>query len=289
MDPDSGGYFNCSMLIKASVLTVSFTAITFYREETSFIPLKMPASKKNVVAEKIAVKQPARKKRKTIYLTFDDGPDKGSKNVMAILKEEHVPATLFIIGENIYGSRLQEALYDSARGCSLFEIANHSYTHAFENRYNQFYNEPDSAVHDFKRCADSLNLSTHIIRTPGRNIWRTLHISSTDLKASAATGDSLYNNGFQAIGWDEEWHFDKTQRLVQTDSEMVSMIDSAFAHNRTKTKDQLVLLAHDCTFLTSDDSARLHRFIAALKKKNEYDFETLSQYPGLTKDSLSAK
>ena len=289
MDPDSGGYFNCSMLLKASVLTVSFTAITFYREEKQFIPLKMPAAKKNIVAEKPLLKPPARKKRKTIYLTFDDGPDKGSKNVMAILKEEQVPATLFIIGENIYGSRFQEAMYDSARQCNLFEIANHSYTHAFENRYNKFYNEPDSAVHDFERCADSLNLSSRIIRTPGRNIWRTQNISSTDLKASAVTGDSLYSKGFAAIGWDAEWHYDKAQRLVQTDSEMVNMIDSAFAHNHTKTKDQLVLLAHDRTFLTSDDSARLHRFIAALKKKDEYDFETLSQYPGLTKDTARTK
>ena len=289
MDPDTGGYFNCPMLLKASVLTVSFTAITFYREEKQFIPLKMPAAKKNFVAEKPLLKPPARKKRKTIYLTFDDGPDKGSNNVMAILKEEQVPATLFIIGENIYGSRLQEAMYDSARQCNLFEIANHSYTHAFENRYNKFYNEPDSAVHDFERCADSLNLSSHIIRTPGRNIWRTQNISSTDLKASAVTGDSLYSKGFAAIGWDAEWHYDKAQRLVQTDSEMVNTIDSAFAHNRTKTKDQLVLLAHDRTFLTSDDSARLHRFISALKKKDEYDFETLSQYPGLTKDTARTK
>jgi peptidoglycan/xylan/chitin deacetylase (PgdA/CDA1 family) len=294
MDPDSGSYFNCSMLLKASVLTVSFTAIYFYRHENRLVSFRASPAKKDILAAESVVKPATKPQRihlhkKTIYLTFDDGPGRGSKNVMAILEEEQVPATLFIIGENIYGSRTQEALYDSAKQNDLFEIANHSYTHAFENHYDRFYDEPDSAVHDFERCADSLNLSTHIVRTPGRNIWRTENISSTDLKASTATGDSLYKKGFDAIGWDAEWHFDKDQRLVQTDSEMVSMIDSAFAHNRTRTKDNLVLLAHDRTFFKSDDSASLHRFISALKKKNEYDFETVSQYPGLTKDSSGTK
>ena len=293
MDPDSGGYFNCSLLLKASVLTVSFTAFSFYRHEKQFDVLRTALCKKDIAVTKTI--SPAKKLRKnplhkkTIYLTFDDGPDKGSRNVMDILEEEDVPATLFMIGENIYGSRMQEVLYDSARQCDLFEIANHSFTHAFRNHYDFFYGEPDSAVHDFERCADSLKLSSHIVRTPGRNIWRTENISSTDLKNSAATGDSLYSKGFEAIGWDAEWHFDKNQRLVQTDSEMVSMIDSAFAHNRTKTGGHLVLLAHDRCFAKSDDSARLHRFISALKKRDEYDFETVSSYPGLTKDSVVTK
>ena len=289
MDSDQSGYFNSSMLFKASILTLSFTAIYFYKTERQFNFIKMPVAKNDSVVT-TPVKQPiAKKKRKTIYLTFDDGPDKGTKTVMDILKDEQIPATLFIIGEHVYGSKLQQQIYDSVKGCNYFEISNHSYTHALENRFNKFYSDPNVAVEDFQRCSDSLHFSTNIIRTPGRNIWRTQNISSTDIKTSSAAGDSLYSKGFTAVGWDVEWHYNANQTLVQSDTEMVHEIDSAFAHSNTKTAGHLVMLAHDRTFKTCNDSLSLRRFVTALKHKNEYDFEVVSKYPGLTKDTVCSK
>jgi peptidoglycan-N-acetylglucosamine deacetylase len=289
MDADPEGYFNSSMLFKATILTISFTTIYFYRQGQPFFRMDKPIDKQDTVAKVDNSKPAAKKKKKTIYLTFDDGPCKGSKTVFAILKQEQIPATLFIIGEHVYGSKAQLAIYDSLKESNLIEIANHSYTHAFENKFYKFYSEPDSATKDFKRCADSLHFTSNIIRTPGRNIWRTGNIISTDLKASAIAADSLQNKGFIAVGWDVEWHFNDTQRLVENDSEMVRNIDSAFARNGTKTKNHLVLLTHDRTFAKPEDSAKLHRFIAALKVKDEYDFEMVSEYPGLTKDTIAWK
>jgi peptidoglycan-N-acetylglucosamine deacetylase len=287
MDADPEGYFNSSMLFKATILTISFTTFYFYRQGQPLFRMDKPMAKQSTLA-KVDNSKPAakKKKKKTIYLTFDDGPCKGSKTVFSILKQEHIPATLFIIGEHVYGSKEQLAIYDSLKESSLIEIANHSYTHAFENKFYKFYNVPDSATKDFKRCADSLHFTSNIIRTPGRNIWRTENINSTDLKASTTAADSLQSNGFIAVGWDVEWHFNDTQRLVENDSEMVRNIDSAFARNETKTKNHLVLLTHDRTFAKPEDSAKLHRFITALKVKDEYDFEMVSEYPGLTKDTL---
>ena len=289
MDSDQSGYFNSSMLFKASILTLSFTAIYFYKTGRQFNFMKMPVAKNDSVVA-VPVKKPiAKKRRKKIYLTFDDGPDKGTKTVMDILKDESIPATLFIIGEHVYGSKLQQQIYDSLKGCNYFEIANHSYTHALENRFNKFYSEPNITVEDFQRCSDSLHFSTNIIRTPGRNIWRTQNISCTDIKTSSAAGDSLYSKGFTAVGWDVEWHYNANQTLVQSDTEMVHEIDSAFAHSNTKTAGHLVLLAHDRTFKTCNDSLSLRRFVTALKHKNEYDFEVVSKYPGLTKDTVCSK
>lgn len=283
MDPDSGGDFTSSTIFKTTVLTVAFTSIYFFKTHKSTSVFKPPAlNPDTVVVKKETVSIPKKKKKKkTIYLTFDDGPNKGTKNVMNIVEEEQIPVTLFVIGEHVYGSRLQSALYDSVSQNNLFEIANHSYTHAFENRFNSFYQLPDSALKDFERCADSLHLTSNIIRTPGRNIWRTDSISCTDIKTSIAAADTLYGNGFKALGWDLEWHFNKEQRPVQTADEMITQIDSAFAKNKTKTTDHLVLLAHDQVYISSDDSAVLHNFIIQLKKKDEYNFEQVSQYPGL--------
>ena len=289
MDSDSGSYFNSSMLFKASLLTISFTTIYFYKTGKQFTVVPLAAAKADTGTTLIASKPVLKKKKKTIYLTFDDGPDKGTRIVYNILKQEATPATLFIVGEHVYGSRKQQNMYDSLKACNYFELANHSYSHAFRNNFNVFYSEPDSAVQDFERSADSLHFTTDIVRTPGRNIWRTNYIKSTDIKLSATTADSLYSKGFTAVGWDVEWHFNDAQRLVQTDSEMVDMIESAFAKQHTKTTDHLVLLAHDRTFKTTDDSASLHHFILRLKKKDEYDFSVISNYPGLLKDSLTSK
>ncbi|MEP6710813.1 MAG: polysaccharide deacetylase family protein [Ferruginibacter sp.] len=280
MDPDSGSYFSSATLFKTSLLTISFSTIYFYQPDQSFTFFKQPVIKEDTIAAVVLKPVPARKK-KTIYLSFDDGPNKGTKKVMAILQAEKIPATLFIIGEHVYGSREQRNIYDSLVNCSLFQIANHSYTHAFENNYRTFYEAEDSAVGDFKRCADSLHLNSNIVRLPGRNMWRTRNLSSTDIKSTGATADSLYKNGFDVIGWDLEWHFTNNQRLVQSDSVLLHQVDSVFANNRTKTVDQLVLLAHDRTFLSAADSSSLHRFIILLKSRDEYNFETISKYPGV--------
>ncbi len=289
MDADPEGYFNSSMLFKATILTISFTTFYFYRQGQPFFKMATPIAKKDTLAKVDNSKPAAKKKKKTIYLTFDDGPCKGSKTVLSILKQEQIAATLFIIGEHVYGSKEQRTIYDALKESSLIEMANHSYTHAFENKFCQFYNVPDSATKDFKRCADSLHFTNNIVRTPGRNIWRTENISSTDLSASSAAGDSLQSKGFIAIGWDVEWHFNATQRIVENDSDMIKNIDSAFARNETKTKNHLVLLTHDRSFTKSEDSTKLHKFIVALKVKDEYDFEFISAYPGLTKDTLVGK
>jgi peptidoglycan-N-acetylglucosamine deacetylase len=282
MDADPEGYFNSSMLFKASILTITFTSFYFYKSGKQLTFLRKPFVKNDsVIIAKPENKPAAKKKKKTIYLTFDDGPCKGSKTVRSIMQQEQVPSTFFIIGEHVYGSSKQLAIYDSLKACSLIELANHSYSHAFENKFSSFYNQPDSATKDFVRCADSLDFTSNIIRTPGRNIWRTKTISSTDLKASSVAADSFYNKGFKAVGWDIEWHFDDTQKLVQTDTEMLNMVDSAFARNETKTTNHLVLLSHDRTFQHTDDSAKLHRFVIALKKREEYDFEIISKYPDL--------
>lgn len=286
MDPDSGGYLNHSAIFKTSVLTVAFSSFYYYKAGDHFYlfkPAVATADSSLVIIAKTEI-IPV-KKKKTIYLTFDDGPNKGTRAVMHIAKQENVPVTLFIVGEHVYGSKYQSDIFDSVSTNHLFEIANHSYTHAFANKYDKFYAMSDSAVKDFIRCADSLKLGTNIIRTPGRNIWRTDSVSCTDLKNSIATADSLQNKGFKAIGWDLEWHFNGQKRLVQTVWEMINEIDLAFSKNNTKMSNHLVLLAHDQAYSNKDDSTSLKQFIFQLKCNDEYDFETVSKYPGIEKQN----
>lgn len=289
MDPDSANsYFPyrlmelaTTQIVKTTFITVAFTACQTYKPETTVKSSTINFSKTDTAVVKVIEADAPKKKKKTIYLTFDDGPNKGTKNMMHIVKDEDIPVTLFVVGEHVYGSKEQTAIFDSIVNCQLFEIANHSFTHAFKNKYLKFYQVPDSAVKDFRRCADSLNLTANIIRTPGRNIWRTELIKSTDIKNSSAAADSLFANGFTTVGWDLEWHYDNNLKLTSTSDDMVKQIDSMFTHAKTKTIDHLVLLAHDQVYGNSADSLELRQFIVKLKAKNEYNFETVSKYPRL--------
>jgi peptidoglycan/xylan/chitin deacetylase (PgdA/CDA1 family) len=229
------------------------------------------------VKQKITVK----KKKKTIYLTFDDGPNKGTRNVMNIIKDQQVAATMFLVGEHVYGSRGQHDLFDSLRLNPCLELANHSHTHGYGNNYGKYYSMPDSVVSDFRRCADSLDLTGNIARTPGRNIWRIRGMSHTDISSSAAAADSLYSNGFVLVGWDLEWHYNTELETMQTVEELTTQLDSMFAKNKTKTSDHLVILAHDQVYSDVGDSSRLQRFVTTIKEKGGYDFAFIKEYPGI--------
>lgn len=281
MDPDSAEACQAaSQILKTTFVTVVLSACNYYKTETTATVSTIQFTKPDSTVKTTPPPLP-KKKSKTIYLTFDDGPNKGTKKMMHIVQQEAIPVTVFIVGEHVYGSKEQHAVFDSLVNSRLFEIANHSYTHAFKNKFAKFYAVPDSAVKDFKRCADSLHLTANIVRTPGRNIWRTATIVNTDIKTTAPAADSIYKNGFTQVGWDLEWHYTDSLTLKNNSDEMLTKVDSMFTNNKTKTPNHLVLLAHDQVYADVKDSAQLHQFIIKLKATNEYNFEVVSKYPEL--------
>ncbi|HYG49291.1 MAG TPA: polysaccharide deacetylase family protein, partial [Flavobacteriales bacterium] len=58
--------------------------------------------------------KPTRKKKK-LYITFDDGPNKGTRNVLDIVQDEGVPVSFFIVGEHVFASPTQARLWDSLK------------------------------------------------------------------------------------------------------------------------------------------------------------------------------
>ncbi|MDQ3276967.1 MAG: polysaccharide deacetylase family protein [Bacteroidota bacterium] len=230
-----------------------------------------------------------KKKKKKLYITFDDGPNRGTKNVMHIVQDEAVPVSFFVVGSHVFASPMQAKLWDSLKMLQQIDICNHSYSHA-HSRYERYYQQPDSVVRDFQRTHDSLQLTNAIARTPGRNIWRIDTLYFTDLKKSSAAADSLQKAGFALMGWDLEWHFDHKTMSVSSPAEvMVAQIDSVFKHRRTKKEDHLVLLAHDQVYQKSEDSFQLRQFLQLLKKKEDYEFSLVTTYPGAVVKNDSVK
>jgi hypothetical protein len=277
MDPDPEAEQAASQLFKTALITIVFSTCHYEIKTTTYHPIKRSGPSPQSVSKPVALIK--KKKKKTVYLTFDDGPNKGTRKVMHIAEEERVPVTLFIVGEHVFASQFQNETMDSLMESDMIEIANHSFTHA-HNQYQKFYTHSDSVVCDFKRCADSLGLTNNIVRTPGRNIWRTQNVNSTDLKSTTGPADSLSNKGYTLVGWDLEWHYDNNLCLKNCADSIFKQIDSAFARGKTKNKDHLVLLAHDQVYADTDDSVQLRILVNKLKK-SDYDLEFISKYPGI--------
>lgn len=261
--------------------------------------IMFPAKKPKPVKPKVRPAQPPpveeeqTPQKKRIYLTFDDGPNKGTQNVLDIINQENIPANFFIVGQHVFDSPGQRRTWDSLKASTHIELYNHSYTHA-NNRYDHFYQLPETVVKDMEMTKEKLLPATNVVRAPGRNSWRIDSLHFTDIKKSKPAMDSLQKAGFIVLGWDLEWHYDpKTFQVKNTADELLSQIDSLFKKGRTKMPGNLVILAHDQVYHSAADSLQLREFIQKLKARDDYELSLVSAYPAIKKllrtDSLAAK
>lgn len=143
---------------------------------------------------------------KTVYLTFDDGPnDDVEIAILDILKQEQVKATFFLLGNKLHEyPDVVKRIYNENHA-----IGNHSYTHV----YKKLYDSPDSYIDELQQADDAfieiLGVRPLITRAPGGtagnfndDYWAELerlgylevgwNISSGD--ASDGTAEDLVNN-----------------------------------------------------------------------------------------------
>ena len=276
-------YYNYIYSYRIPVLIIVYLVACTKPVEDGQVKMKHVSKNNNDKKETVQVQvaAPVKKKKKKIYLTFDDGPNKGTQNVLDIVKGENIPVTFFIVGEHVFASVNQNNTWDSLQMAKQIEICNHSYTHALHNKFETFYESADTVVADFQRAHDSLDLKNNIVRTPGRNAWRIDSLQFTDLKKSKAAVDSLQKAGFIVMGWDLEWHYDHKELTVKNSADdLLRQIDSVFNNKKTKSPEHLVLLAHDQVYGRTKDSAELRQLIQKLKLKEEYELSLVTSYPG---------
>ncbi|SMC64475.1 polysaccharide deacetylase family protein [Moheibacter sediminis] len=224
------------------------------------------------------IEKPTPTPKKYLYITFDDGPNKGTQNVIKTLKKEQVSVTMFLVGEHIFGSKDQWFDFNEIINDTIFEIANHSYSHA-NNQFMKYYKDSVLVLNDFNRMNDSLKRKLLIGRTPGRNIWRTPTLNITDIKSSKESADYLSKNQYKLIGWDWEWKSDEKSGLKQTGDKLFNEIDSLFFNNKTRTQDHLVLLTHDQYFKDSISTQELEKFLKRIKTREDIVVRKIRDYP----------
>jgi len=217
---------------------------------------------------------------KYVYLSFDDGPLQGTSNCIAICKHHKVAATFFEVGLHQSRNSFGKNLYNRIVQDSLFMVANHSFTHAFYGDYINYYHQADSALQDFLKAKQTLKVNNTICRLPGNNAWNTL-VTKRASGLVRPLVKKLDSVGFNVVGWDLEWHFNKSGRPINTPENMAMMVDSLLLKNQTKTKNHLVILMHDHMFRAASDSLKLEKMIALIKQRKDIQFRKLTSYPGL--------
>lgn len=218
---------------------------------------------------------------KHVYLTFDDGPLPGSSNCIDICLEQQVKASFFEIGFHYQRSPFGKKIYNKVLSQpESFVLCNHSMTHAFMGKYLDYYHQPDSALRDFIQGAKTLQVKNNIVRLPGNNGWAT----EQGIKGSGLVKPllrKLDSVGMNVIGWDLEWHFNKSGRPIGGPERILSLADSLFVHGLTKNKNHLVILMHDHMFRKTEDSVKLVALIKGLKQLQQVQFEKITDYPQL--------
>ncbi len=217
---------------------------------------------------------------KHIYISFDDGPILGTSNCIDICLRHQLAATFFEVGLHQSRSKEGQKLYRQIlQNENLFAICNHSFSHTYGD-YLTFYHHPNEALADFLHAKEILQPKNNILRLPGNNAWNTKEVK----RASGLVRPLVHqldSAGFNIVGWDMEWRFNKKGKPVQSPEAIVALVDSLLKLNQTVTKNHLVLLMHDHMFRAPADSIKLDKMVALLKQNPNYRFEKLTQYPGL--------
>ena len=221
------------------------------------------------------------RKKKKIYLTFDDGPNKGTRNVLEVIKTEQVAASFFVVGQHTLDTRQQKETWEMLKADAGIELCNHSYSHA-RNRYTSFYESPEGVINDFNQSKKLLGFTNNVARMPGRNAWRIDSIDHTDIMESKAAIDSLHASGYAIMGWDIEWTFNHKTLAPDADTALLlRRIYNMLEANKTKTPGHLVLLAHDQAYQQAEYVENLRYVIKQLKNNPEYELLLASKYPGV--------
>ncbi len=121
-----------------------------------------------------------------VTLTFDDGPDaEDTAELLALLDAENVPATFFVVGEQLDDPNNWSAAEDIVEN-PLFELANHSYDHANLARIS--LDAVADQIDDTDALIDTFGQQTQFFRFPFGS-------------STCETADLVRERGHHITGW----------------------------------------------------------------------------------------
>lgn len=192
------------------------------------------------------------KQGKTVYLTFDDGPSPHTDQVLEILREEEVPATFFVLGQQ--AKRYPEMIRRIADGGHV--LGNHTYNHDYDALYDSFGHFWKQVKATEEVLREITGTRTPLVRAPGGTYG---HFDKTYFNL-------MEQGGYKVFDWNVD-SGDSKRRGVPA-SEIIANVKN------TKLQDQIIVLMHDGG--GHEQTVKALPEIIHYYKKLGYEFGTLS-------------
>ena len=190
--------------------------------------------------------------KKQVALTFDDGPHPTlTPKILEILARYNVPATFFMVGQNIfYYPEAARAVIDAGH-----EVGNHTFTHPHIATLNE-----KGIFEEIGKCEDALEelceYRPHLLRTPQGALTPSLE-------------RCLLEDDYILVLWSidtRDWDNKSTASIVKAVLERVSSGD--------------IILMHDYISYNSKTPEALEQIVPELLSRG-YEFVTVSQLLGV--------
>jgi peptidoglycan/xylan/chitin deacetylase (PgdA/CDA1 family) len=225
--------------------------LKFFRQFVSFILITVTI----ISYQNFIVSDAYAAEKKIVYLTFDDGPaGKVTKNILDILKKESVPATFFLIGEQIKGQEnLVKRICDEGHTIGL---------HSMSHQRNHLYHSNEAFLKEMLDSQDIINsivgFKPNILRFP-------FGCNNNCYKLTQSMVDLLHKNNLKIYDWNTD----------SGDGAHPNSSPSAFFRNSKSDKECIVLLMH-CGY-QSKNSVKALPDIIKYYKDNGYEFKAIDE------------
>ena len=213
------------------------------------------AGNKAEATQKITIYKPAAPG--TIYLTFDDGPQSGTTNVILdILKEEGVPATFFITNKG--DDSLVQREFNEGHTVAI-HTASHDYAVVYRS-VDSYWNDLNIVQNRIKRITGS---ETRIVRFPGGSSNTVSRRYSTGIMTTLT--NDLINKGYKYYDWNIS--SGDAAGGSPTPNQIYNNVINQLSHDRIN-----MVLMHDIKWYTRDALRDIIRYA----KNNGYTFERIT-------------
>lgn len=206
--------------------------------------------------------------KKTVYLTFDDGPSTTvTPKILDTLKNYNVHATFFLLGDMIQKNPGSDAIvkrtFDEGNS-----IGNHTYYHSLSLIYphnilsiNEFISEVDKTSNVLKGILGQA-FSTRVIRLPGGRMSR-VYYKDPNL---TEFDNVLKQKNMVSIDWNAYDH--DSEKVKEFAPQLIDHVkNEASNHNK------VVVLMHDT--YSKEETAKALPAIIEYFKSAGYEFKTL--------------
>lgn len=201
--------------------------------------------------------------KKTIYLTFDDGPSNVTNKILNILKDENVKATFFVINHEKKYNYLIKREYEEGHTIGL-----HSYSH----KYNTIYKSIDNYLNDLNKIKNEvkkiINADVNIIRFPGGSSNTISNLNMNELIKK------ITEKGYYYYDWNIS-SFDTSNISSKRIYNKVVMQLNKYNYNTN------IILMHD--FQNNNKTVNALKDIIKYGKENGYNFSNITKYTPLVR------